>query len=84
MVRNFLEIIKITNSKLYFCYPYASFKKGTKEKYKGMIRYFISKGSLIENYPNNDINNICFWINNYPRKTFDFNPSLRNFKRKIK
>jgi len=68
----FLEIIKITGSKFYFCHPYASCEKGTNEKHNSMIRYFIPKLTLIENYTIDEINNICSWMNNYPRKILDY------------
>lgn len=68
----FKQIIDITNVKFYFCHPYASCEKGTNEKHNSMIRYFIPKGKLIENYSINDINNICDWMNNYPRKILNY------------
>ena len=79
----FLEIIKITNAKFYFCHPYASFEKGTNEKHNGMIRYFIPKGTLIENYSNEEINNICNWMNNYPRKILDYQTPLEVLKKEL-
>lgn len=69
---DFLKIIEITGAKLYFCHPYASCEKGTNEKHNGIIRYFIPKSVLIENYSTNDINNICNWMNNYPRKILNY------------
>ena len=68
----FKDIIDITNVKFYFCHPYASCEKGTNEKHNSIIRYFIPKGKLIENYSNNDINDICEWMNNYPRKILNY------------
>lgn len=68
----FKQIIDITNVKFYFCHPYASCEKGTNEKHNSMIRYFIPKGKLIEDYSINDINNICDWMNNYPRKILNY------------
>lgn len=68
----FLEIIEITGTKFYFCHPYASCEKGTNEKHNSIIRYFIPKSTLIENYTINEINNICHWMNNYPRKVLDY------------
>ena len=44
---NFLNIIKSTKTKIYFCHPYCSGKKGTTERYNGIIRYFISKDTPI-------------------------------------
>lgn len=58
--------------KFYFCHPYASCEKGTNEKHNSIIRYFIPKKTLIENYSTSDINNICSWMNNYPRKILNY------------
>lgn len=79
----FLEIIKVTNAKFYFCHPYASFEKGTNEKHNGMIRYFIPKGTLIENYSNKEINDICNWMNNYPRKILDYQTPLEVLQKEL-
>ena len=79
----FLEIIKVTNAKFYFCHPYASFEKGTNEKHNGIIRYFIPKGSLIENYSNDEINNICNWMNNYPRKILNYQTPLEVLRKEL-
>ena len=73
---NFLEIIKDTKTKIYFCHSYCSGEKGTNEKSNSMIRYFIPKGKLIENYTNEDINNIAEWMNNYPRKILNYKTPL--------
>ena len=72
----FLEIIKDTKTKIYFCHPYCSGEKGTNEKSNSMIRYFIPKGSLIENYSFEEINDIANWLNNYPRKILDYKTPL--------
>ena len=68
----FLDIIELTGTKFYFCHPYASCEKGTNEKHNSLIRYFIQKKTLIENYSVIYINNICNWINNYPRKILNY------------
>ena len=72
----FLDIIKDTKTQIYFCHPYCSGEKGTNEKSNSMIRYFIPKGSLIENYSYEDINDIANWMNNYPRKILDYKTPL--------
>lgn len=79
----FLEIIKITNASLYFCHPYSSCEKGTNEKHNGMIRYHIPKGDLIENYSNKQINDICNWMNNYPRKILNYQTPLEVLKKEL-
>ena len=48
----------------------------TNEKQNSMIRYFIPKGTLIENYNFEDINNIADWMNNYPRKSLNYKTPL--------
>lgn len=68
----FLEIIEITGAQFYFCHPYASCEKGANEKHNSIIRYFIPKSTLIENYSINEINNVCRWMNNYPRKVLNY------------
>ena len=56
---DFLGIIKNSKTQIYFCHPYCSGEKGTNEKQNSMIRYFIPKKTLIENYSCEDINNIA-------------------------
>lgn len=73
---DFLGIIKDSKTSIYFCHPYCSGEKGTNEKHNSMIRYFIPKKTLIENYSLEDINNIANWMNNYPRKILDYKTPL--------
>ena len=73
---DFLNIIKDTKTKIFFCHPYCSGEKGTNEKNNSMIRYFIPKGKLIENYSCKEINKIANWMNNYPRKLLNYKTPL--------
>ena len=73
---DFLGIIKDSNTKIYFCHPYCSGEKGTNEKHNSIIRYFIPKKTLIENYSYEEINEIANWMNNYPRKILDYKTPL--------
>lgn len=73
---DFLGIIKDSNTKIYFCHPYCSGEKGTNEKHNSIIRYFIPKKTLIENYSYKEINKIANWMNNYPRKILDYKTPL--------
>ena len=77
------EIQEILKTTVYFCHPYASYEKGTNEKHNGIIRYFIPKGDLIENYSNKDIEYIANWMNNYPRKIFGYKTPLEMLKEEI-
>lgn len=73
---DFLGIIKDSNTDIYFCHPYCSGEKGTNEKQNSIIRYFIPKKTLIENYSYDDINKIADWMNNYPRKCLNYKTPL--------
>lgn len=73
---DFLGIIKDSKTRIYFCHPYCSGEKGTNEKSNSMIRYFIPKKTLIENYSYEEINNIANWMNNYPRKILNYKTPL--------
>lgn len=76
---DFLGIIADTKTKIYFCHPYCSGEKGTNEKNNSIIRYFIPKKTLIENYSFEDINAIANWMNNYPRKKLNYKTPLEAF-----
>lgn len=80
----FKEMIANTNTSIYFCHPYCSGEKGSNEKNNSMIRYFIPKGSLIENYSNEQINSFAFWMNHYPRRIFGYSSSFEQFVKNIK
>ena len=73
---DFLGIIKNTKTQIYFCHPYCSGEKGTNERNNEIIRYFIPKSTLLENYSFEDINKITEWMNNYPRKSLNYRTPL--------
>lgn len=73
---DYLGIIHNSKTKIYFCHPYCSGEKGSNEKQNSMIRYFIPKKTLIENYSYEDINRITDWMNNYPRKILNYKTPL--------
>lgn len=72
----FLNIIKDTTTDIYFCHPYCSGEKGSDERNNEIIRYFIPKGTLIENFSYDEINKIADWMNNYPRKILEYKTPL--------
>lgn len=64
-------INKITpRTTTYYCHPYSSWERGSNENANKLIRRFIPKGELIENYSDEYISYIEHWVNNYPRKLF--------------
>lgn len=80
---NFLDIISNTDTKIYFCHPYASCEKGTNERHNGILRYFIPKGTNIDDYSCNYINEAVNWMNNYPRKILDYKTPIEALKEEL-
>lgn len=58
--------------KLYKCDPYCSFQRGTNERYNALVRRFIPKGKSLIRIEQQYLDDICFKINEMPRKMFDF------------
>ncbi len=54
----------------YYCHPFSSWERGSNENANKLIRRFIPKGEVIENYTDEYIAYIEHWVNNYPRKLF--------------
>lgn len=71
-----INLLSNSKTSVYYCHPYCSGEKGTNEKHNSLIRYFIPKKRLIENYSNEDINKIAEWMNNYPRKILNYKTPL--------
>ena len=70
----------ITSTKIYFTYPYSSFKKGTNERHNGLICRFIHKGSPIAKYTLDDIAFIEDWCNMLPRKLLGYKAPFELFE----
>ncbi len=66
-------------TQVYFCHPYASSERGSNENQNGFIRRFIKKGTPIEQYTSTYINDVQEYINNYPRKIFDYHTANEQF-----
>lgn len=57
---------------VYYAHPYCSGERGTNENANRMIRRWIPKGTDIITITVKYIKKIQEWINNYPRKIFDY------------
>ena len=58
--------------KIYYAHPYSAWDRGTNENLNKMIRRFIPKGTDIGKISKADIKRIENWMNNYPRKIFEY------------
>lgn len=52
----------------YYCHPYSSHERGTKEQLNGLLRRFIPKDCHIEEFRVERIKEIQDWFNHYPRR----------------
>jgi transposase, IS30 family len=58
--------------KIYFAHAYSSWERGSNENFNRMIRRWFPKGTSFVNITQQQIDKVCDWINNYPRKQFGF------------
>lgn len=56
----------------YYCHPYSSWERGSNENANKLIRRWIPKGADISQYSVEFIQYVQDWINNYPRKIFNY------------
>ena len=54
---------KLLGVKIYFCHPYHSWEKGTVENRNKIIRKFISKGSNLLQYDNDEVEAVKDFLN---------------------
>lgn len=64
---------------IYYCHPYSSFERGINEKQNSMIRRFLPKNKSLEDVSHETIQLISNWINNFPRKIFNYETSSERF-----
>lgn len=70
-------------TKIYYCHPYSSYERGSNEKQNRMIRRFIPKGTNFDDMPQEEMDKIQHWLNNYPRGIFGYDTSESHFQREM-
>ena len=68
------------STKVYYAHPYSSYERGTNEKQNSLVRRFLPKGKSFDNVTDEQIGYIENWINNLPRKIFNYHCSDFIFK----
>ena len=67
-----IQIAKALKIDFYFADPYSSWQRGTNENTNGLIRQYILKGSDLDDYSDQYIEDITTKINHRPRKRLGF------------
>lgn len=67
----------------YFADAYSSWQRGTNENINKMIRRFLPKKTSFKNLRQEDVKRIEKWINNYPRKIFNFKTSEEYYEEEM-
>ena len=57
---------------VYYAHPYSSWERGSNENGNRILRRFIPKGSDIGQLTESELQKIENWVNNYPRKIFNY------------
>ena len=71
-------------TEVYYCHPYCSSERGSNEKQNQMIRRWIPKGTKIEQYSDEYIQGTADWLNDYPRRIFDYQTSRELFQKELR
>lgn len=56
----------------YYAHPYSAWERGSNENANKLIRRFVPKGTDIDKLTARDIRRIEQWMNNYPRRLFQY------------
>ncbi|MDD6300346.1 MAG: IS30 family transposase, partial [Ruminococcus sp.] len=68
------------STKVYYAHPYSSYERGTNEKQNSLVRRFFPKGKSFDNITDEQVAFVENWINNLPRKIFNYHCSDFIFK----
>ncbi len=66
--------------KIYYTHAYSSWERGSNENFNKMIRRFFPKGTDFHKITSKKIKEVMSWINNYPRKQFNYKTALDKFE----
>ena len=56
----------------FYCHPYSAYERGSNENVNRLIRYWVPKSSRISELTDEFVQFVEDWVNNYPRKIFDW------------
>lgn len=64
----------------YYCHPYSSYERGSNENANKLVRRHYPKGTSFERVTASEIRKLEKWVNNYPRKIFNYHCSAELFE----
>lgn len=71
-------------TKLYYCHPYSAYERGSNENQNKLVRRHAPKGSSFEDMTDERADYIEGWMNDYPRKMFNWHTPEEVFQTEIK
>ena len=63
---------RLQRTTVFYAHPYAAWERGSNENANRMLRRFIAKGRDITRFTNKTVQDVVFWINNYPRRILEY------------
>lgn len=71
---------QLPGTDIYYAHPYSAWERGTNEKQNSLIRRFFPKGRNIDKISEEEVVYVENWINNLPRKIFNYSTSDEIFQ----
>jgi IS30 family transposase len=68
---------------LYYCHPYSSYERGSNENQNRLVRRHIPKGVDFDDKTSGEIQYIEDWINDYPRRSFNYYTANEMFEMEL-
>ncbi|MBQ8357369.1 MAG: IS30 family transposase [Clostridia bacterium] len=68
---------------VYYCHPYRSSERGSNENQNGILRRFIKKGTAISHYTDAEIAQARDYLNDMPRKLFNWETARERFNAEL-
>ena len=74
------RVTSVLGATMYFARPYHSWERGTNENTNGLIRQYIPKKANLDNYSDQDLEEIQMRLNSRPRKRLGYSTPNEIFK----